>query len=74
MVSGSLALLYCFFLLFFFSYSNRSRAAAPVGDKVQLEWGDFPSVRPSCDQSEGSDCRSKGSEEQLERFKGNSED
>ena len=37
-----------------------------------VEWGDFQSVRPSCDQR--SDCGSNGSEEQLERFDGNSED
>ena len=40
MVSGSLALLYCFSYSFLFSYFNGSRAAAPVG-------GDFPSVRLS---------------------------
>ena len=34
MVSGSLALLYCFSYSFLFSYFNRSRAAAPVGDEV----------------------------------------
>ena len=34
MVSGSLALPYCFFFVSFFSYFNGSRAAAPVGDEV----------------------------------------
>ena len=34
MVSSSLALLYLFFLIVFFSYLNGSRAAAPVGDEV----------------------------------------
>ena len=33
-VSGSLALLYCFSYSFLFSYFNGSGAAAPVGDEV----------------------------------------
>ena len=34
MVGGSLALPYCFFLFFLFSYFNGSKALAPVGDEV----------------------------------------
>ena len=34
MVTGSLALLNCFFYCFLYSYFNGSRAAAPVGDEV----------------------------------------
>ena len=34
MVTGSLALLNCFFYCFLYSYFNGSRAAAPVGGKV----------------------------------------
>ena len=44
-IKWSLALPYCFYG-FFFSYFNRSRAAAPVGGRSPIEWGDFPSVRP----------------------------
>ena len=34
MVTGSLALLNCFFYCFLYSYFNGSRAAAPGGDEV----------------------------------------
>ena len=56
MVSGSLAMLCCFINLFvvnlylvnsviFLFYL--SRAAAPVGDKSPVKWGEIPSVFPS---------------------------
>ena len=76
MVSSSNALLYCFFLISFLVYLRKQGSSAGRGQSP-VEWGGFPSVclfiHPD-DQSEGSDCRSKGSEDQLKRFKGKSED
>ena len=52
---------------FFFLGSGPDRGRSPV------EWGDFPSVRPAINQR-GLTAGQRGSEEQLERFEGNSED
>ena len=49
MVTGSLALLNCFFYCFLYSYFNGSRAAAPVGDKVLQNGEKFrPSFCRNC--------------------------